>query len=229
MKDYGFKHITLCGGEPTLNPYFIDIINLLYEIGLEIILYTNCIDVDKVISILDKINILSIPIDNLSVDSNLRCQKQYTNALLCMDHIQKYKCKKLKLKIGTVVSKRSTPHLNSIAKIIRSYDIVDHWRLYQFSPYGLGEKNRDVYEISDKEFFSIVSEYSGIISNMSYRTRNDNIGYCIIMGQNGDFYRYEENYVDIGMNIKHLDLVKLFDSYQMDKHSIQKGWINTII
>jgi hypothetical protein len=86
---------------------------------------------------------------------------------------------KIKIKIGTVVSQYNINELEELgeklSKILRKNDV---WRLYQFSPIGIGKLNESDFFIDEDKFNSeikkIKMKYDNInISPLSVEEAND--------------------------------------------------------
>jgi len=56
------------------------------------------------------------------------------------------------VKIGTVVTKQNVGDILPLYHFILQFKNVKVWRLYQFSPYGIGQRNQDSFLISDEDF-----------------------------------------------------------------------------
>ena len=157
-------------------------------------------------NILPFIDILSIPVDAVSqaAISQMRGPHQLKSVCNALDKLRSIKIRPT-IKVGTVVTKQNFNDLENLAVFLKDCQIIDIWRIYQFSPYGQGKKYQDLFLISDDDFNRVVSSVRKMVLNKSInifvRKRSNNIGYCHIMDSQGGLYRYEEKYIDLGVNV----------------------------
>jgi MoaA/NifB/PqqE/SkfB family radical SAM enzyme len=237
IKKLGFEKVTICGGEPTLNKYIVVIVQYLYQIGIKVIFYTNGIELEVIKQVVNYIDYLSLPIDSVwdhkmeQESPELRSLDQIKNVFHVLDYLEEtHKQHLLRVKIGTVVTKKNINNLMDVYESIRKYSIIKHWRLYQFSPGEKGRLYRDEYEISDEEYSNIQEKFSALNKDgftISFRTKSDNVGYCIIMDQEGEIFKYNEKYEKMNLNIFDKTLREIISAYDIDKNIKQKEWINT--
>ncbi len=226
--------VTLCGGEPLLFPYITEVIEYLYKNNVKVILTTGLL-VDNVIERISKIEdylyMLSIPIDAITDSTKTLLRGCYVFDI-AKNLLERYKSKHMspKIKIGTVVNAINISEIPDIYKFIYSYkELSITWRLYMFSPFGLGEKNQQLLLISLEEFEKIISTIyamnvkCGEPISISGRNRNDNIGYCMLMNSSGDFFLYNEDYIKLDVSIydSYIEIVKMYD---LKKYNEQKNW-----
>jgi MoaA/NifB/PqqE/SkfB family radical SAM enzyme len=224
--------VTICGGEPFKYPLLDRILQKLHECGINVVLYTSgtCNDYD-VFELTPYVDVLSLPIDAVSLDvvGRMRGAHQFESISEILSRIKSLS-KRPRVKIGTVVTRQNRHELGRIYRLITESEVVDIWRLYQFSPYGLGEKNKDLFLIDYAEFLSAVKRFKerGRLDNSNFliseRSREDNIGYCIIIDSVGNFYRYSERYIPIGMTIFD-DPEEVIKKYDFKKNLEQKKWL----
>jgi len=223
------EKVTLCGGEPTQYPHLITIIQKLHHSGIQTILYSNAVSNPEFDwhHALPHLYMLSLPIDSISpeVTSKMRGPHQIKAVIRLLDYIAKSKIKP-KIKIGTVVTKQNIHELVPILTLLNKLAIIDVWRLYQFSPYGIGKTNQEDFLISNDEFLSAVTH----IKNQPHpnikiaeRSREDNINYCYIMDSQGNFYRYEEEYIPLKASIFDPP-ERILTEYDVKKNIRQKLW-----
>lgn len=224
----GFEYVTICGGEPTLNSNIVDIVKYLYQKGIRVIFYSNGIEKEVVKSVLPFIYYLSLPIDGVDEKTNLlRSREQNQHVIKLLDELEE-NCTHIKIKIGTVVSKVNINCLEYIYHIIEKYKMINCWRLYQFSAGEKGDENRSLYEVTEEEYWNAVNILKRNVvdkSLLSFRTREENKGYCIIMNQKGDLFRYEEKYVDLKRNIYNIEVDEMRYLYDITNNSKQKDWL----
>jgi MoaA/NifB/PqqE/SkfB family radical SAM enzyme len=227
--ELGFRAVTICGGEPTVVPGIGDIIDRMREAALGIIFYTNGILVENILSLLGKVNILGLSLESVTSQGDLgRSECALKGTLALLDLLGKSKPPNLKIKVGTVVHRYNVDLLDELADLILSSKCVDLWRLYQFSPAERGRQHQDYYLISDevfKETKDRLRRRVGDRVSISFRSRADNIGYCIIMNPWGDFFLYKEAYQPLGVNIFSACLEEITAKYDLAKQYEGKSWL----
>lgn len=133
--DLGCKTISITGGEPLLNPCWKRIIGYCKIKGLTTILSTNGLLLDLDDSILNKINVLSIPLDdsNRLKNDTIRARGHYKKII---DIIQKYieGNYSFTLKINTVVTPDNYDSLGSLLTIVDNERII--WKLFELREKG---------------------------------------------------------------------------------------------
>ncbi len=231
LAEIGIKIVTICGGEPTLYPHIFETIQLLYQLGLKVNFYSNLAtqkNVEVVMSILPFIDILSVPVDAVTQTaiSQMRGRDQFKSVCKTLDDLQSIETKPT-IKIGTVVTKQNINDLKNLFLFLENYQIINIWRIYQFSPYGQGKKYEDLFLVSDDDFNRAVSAVKKMAPNkpinISVRKRSNNIGYCHIMDSQGGLYRYEEEYIDLGVNVFNKP-EEIIVHYDEKTNRLQKRW-----
>lgn len=232
LKKKEIEYVTLCGGEPLVYPYIEEVIDRLYDYGIKIILNTGLVANFDILKIVHKLHILSIPIEGVTENtySILRGESVFKSVKKILDYYDKREKEGLKIKIGTVVNKINLNEISNIYNFLRKHkDVVDIWRLYMFSPYGIGEMNRDKLLINTAEYNAVVNEIlksaerDNVSFDISTRSRDDNKGYCFIMDSVGNFYRYEEEYCSLNVDV--FDAYdEIVSKYDVGLNTEQKKW-----
>lgn len=225
--------VTLCGGEPTQYPYLPEVIDRLSSQNTNIVLYSNTVSVLDFdwTRVLPRVSVLSLPVDAVSDVGMqfMRGQHQIEGVKRVLGQVKKMEKSPI-VKIGTVVTAGNINDLPNIHEFLLEQQI-QVWRLYQFSPYGLGLRNQYRYTINDDRFnravVSVKNENDKRLANLiiSERTRDDIAGgYCRIMSSQGDFYRYDEiKYHPLGVSI--FDSPdKILLGFDNDLNARQKSW-----
>lgn len=230
ISELGFEYVTLCGGEPTLNGYIVEIVKYLYTKGIRVVFYSNGIEKEIIKKVVPFIHYLSLPIDGIEETTGLlRSKEQNEKVIELLDEIAADELE-VKVKIGTVVNKVNKDYLELIYDIIKKCKMINCWRLYQFSAGEVGGKNKHIYNLSEDEYWSCINKLKQKVSDtelLSCRTREESKGYCIIMNQKGDLFRYEEKYIDLQNNIFEVEMDDIKRLYDIDKNIVQKQWITT--
>lgn len=201
IKQLNFEWVTLCGGEPTMHPHIVEIVQYLKELGLKVTFYSNGININVLAKVYSYVDIISLPIDSIEdTTGNLRSKLQQKRVMECIEMLSKLNWQP-KVKIGTVATKQNLADLPLIQQLIEKYPIITIWRIYQFSPAERAKQYEQLYSVDAQEFHKAVQERTDNIQNHHYqisgRSRDSNRGYCVIMDQEGDLYRYEEQYIRI--------------------------------
>lgn len=228
LTEIGTKNVTICGGEPFMYPHLDAVVERLYEHELNVVLYTSgtsgCFDVR---TFLPFIKFLSLPVDVVSdrAIERMRGQHQFDGIAAILAIVKSVPWRP-KIKTGTVVTRQNIDDLPAIARFLEKTGIVDVWRLYQFSPYGIGARHAKLFEIPTEEFEEAVKKIKATSAiHIAERSRKDTVGYCKIIDSGGTFYRYAERYIPVGVTI--FDDPQAIEAYY-DKlgHEQQKSWLN---
>ena len=224
----GVQTVTLAGGEPFQYPGLPTIVHKLHSGGIKVVLYTSATsDRHDWEQFLPYLHFISLPIDAITpaIVEQMRGTDQLTRVSAVIRKLSALS-RRPKLKIGTVVTKQNIGDLRAIYAFLCAQEIVDVWRLYQFSPYGIGKRHQDLFELSVSAFQTAVTEIKKKHAHrfiISERSREDNKGYCMIMDSGGSFYRYEERYIPLGVTI--FDTIEnVIEQYDQKKHWRQKKW-----
>jgi len=227
----GFSQITLCGGEPLLYPHIIDIVKKLNSMNIGIVFHVGT-EIDRVMEITDYIKMISLPIEAMSAENQrqLRGIKLHDDVFKLLNKLRSASSRP-RVKIGTVVNAINIHEIENIFyELIKYDDIIDIWRLYMFSPCGIGKLDEKRLLISATEFANCISKVIYLCEEnqtrfkYSYRSREANKGYCLIMDSKGHFYRYEEEYIRLDITI-HDTYNSIIGKYDIDKHIAQKKWL----
>lgn len=226
LAEIGAKNVTICGGEPLMYLGIDTVVKRLRELGLRVILYTSATSTKyNVEEFLPYIEFLSLPVDAVTPDIvlKMRGSSQFQNVSSILRRLVSIE-NRPRIKIGTVVTKQNVGDLSRVRDFLEEAEVVDVWRLYQFSPYGIGKHNQKLFLLHDEEFEEAVRSITNCKLHVSYRNREDTIGYCKIVDSKGAFYRYAEKYTRIGVTI-YDDVVTIEEHYDTLKHAQQKAWI----
>lgn len=143
----GVKQLGITGGEPLLHPHIEEIINYVSYVGLNIYLSTNCDYYFKYAKLIkEKISIIGIPIDgsNKEMHDYIRGQGSFENIQKVLNDISNSDSK-IKIKIGTVITKYNQNNLLAIEKFISAYSSkIIFWKLYEMIAY-----NRNIYGVNE--------------------------------------------------------------------------------
>ena len=232
-KRYLLWSVYLCGGEPLEYPYIKQVVKLLKKYDIKIVFNTGLVSANNIYEIMNNFEILSLPLEGVNKDTVdlLRGKAIFNKVNEILDY---YRCNSLverpRIKIGTVVNKMNVSEVRDMFMYLLDFrDVVDIWRLYMFSPYGIGETNKKQLLIDDCEYNNAIQEVQRLAEEydmpfeISTRSREENKGYCFIMDSQGNFYRYEEEYFKLGVSVFD-EFDKIVAQYDLDLNNRQKEW-----
>lgn len=231
LKELGVNTVTLCGGEPFMYPGLEAVVRRLHSHGIKVVLYTSgTSDLHDVRTFVPLVDFLSLAVDAVTPaiveKMRGRSQSEKTASILAM---LKEQSSRPRIKIGTVVTMRNVHDLPAIGDHLAALGIVDVWRLYEFSPYGIGKHNERRYLLGPGAFAAAVAlEKARNVSRerpllISERDRAENADYCMIMDSRGSFYRYAERYIPLGVTVDD-PAHAIIAGYDRDRHERQKSW-----
>lgn len=191
----GITEITWTGGEALLYPNLIDLLKIAKQNGIQNKLITNGIILaksDKIEEICDNLDHLTLSIDSIDDETNFelgRGKNHYNTIKRVLDYAQH---KDLKLNINTVVNKKNINQLEELGEFLNNYKI-NTWKFFKFMPLReTAEKNKNLFEVTDKEFESkkgIFSRFENI-NNVNYKQEKE-IEESLLIVANGDIIRTE--------------------------------------
>ena len=225
------EYVTLCGGEPLVYNWIDDIVKCLHRSNIKIVFNTGLVSNKDIFDIIDFLHILSLPFEACDerIQNSLRGGEVHRKVISILEKLKQKDCMP-KIKIGTVINRINLVDIENVYKYLVKYqDIISIWRLYMFSPYGIGKENIDKLLISEEEYGYVVDKIQkmanadGAKFTISTRSRADNIGYCFIMDSQGSFYKYNENYDFLNVSIyDDFDIIK--SKYDENLNAEQKKW-----
>jgi MoaA/NifB/PqqE/SkfB family radical SAM enzyme len=161
LANHGTRVLVITGGEPTLISDLPIVLREVKALGMKSVLSSNGLLIgprmDEIVSNLDW---LALPLDGPTADSNGRMREgssQHFTAVL--DLLVKIRARypRLKIKLGTVVTRLNVSEVSEIPRILPPDALPDVWKLYQFSPSSYGKDNRLSLEIGADEFEAAVA------------------------------------------------------------------------
>lgn len=171
---FNLKKVTLAGGDPMTRKDIVYLVNELDKLNLEIYMDTvgkNFVSSSDIVFqdsgkvkyidpkiLKNKISKIGIPVDGYTTE-----QINYFRTGITLDEIISIlstlnKCG-YNICINTVVNKMNINDLEKILSIIKQFENVTQWQLFQYSPIGdLGYKNRKLFEIDNSLFEKKITE-----------------------------------------------------------------------
>ncbi|WP_028546745.1 radical SAM protein [Paenibacillus taiwanensis] len=165
----GIPKITMAGGEPLARwdmPYILrNLKKMGYRINLDTVGLSLIKDVEigtnKIVNkisaedIVHSVDIIGIPFDG-STDYIINHFRRNLKVNEIIRILEELSLKGANLCINTVVHKNNIDDIINIFNLIKGYQNIKKWQLFQFMPIGPGGyKNRLKYELSDEDFNSL--------------------------------------------------------------------------
>ncbi len=164
---YHLQKVTLSGGDPLSRKDIVMLIDTLAGFGLKISMDTTGLPIigkqrvvfhgNEIVPQIDvkslkNVNMLGIPLDGHSTDVINKFRSNIT-----LEDIKKILTKldetEISVCINTVVNLNNFMYLKDIYEIIKNFNSVKKWQLFQYSPIGeIAFKNRKKFEITDEMF-----------------------------------------------------------------------------
>lgn len=177
----GCHNVTLCGGDPLTRLDIIELLEKIKEIGFTISLDTvgspiikdvikdkqivvKQLDAQKLANLVD---VIGIPIDG----SNNEIFKRFRQTNVDIVSQQLAICEELHkfgahICINTVAHKGNLKDAYGLAKLVKQLNYINKWQIFQYEPLGkFGLKNRELFEITDKQFAEFQSEVLEVFNN----------------------------------------------------------------
>ncbi len=183
----GVERVVFTGGEPTIIRDLPEILQKAKSESLTTVLSSNGLRLSHNQTLLDRIvphlDWIGLPLDGDTPEANASMRigfsedagvKHFFSVLSLIQKIQA-EYPELRIKLGTVVSKKNLDHVADIPFTLqRAGATPDTWKLYQISPSGYGKLNYEKLRIEDKEFEQIFqkakrsAESAGITNVVRY-------------------------------------------------------------
>lgn len=213
----GIKKVTLSGGEPTINPHFIPVLEYMHERGLKTVVHTNGYSLDqrKVEEMSGLVWRTSLSIDAVdpNIQRKMRKKSDITERnLSLMNTLYFYQ---IPVNVKTLVTKVNLGQIEKIGKVLPVH--IGYWSLLEFNPINRGKEYSARFSLNEGDFEKACRvanwSYSGEI--MARRFNDSKSPYCFV-NPNGQVYTYKENLGDVFVgslefeNLK--DIVKRIES-----------------
>lgn len=149
LAERGVKRIIIAGGEPLISVHLEPVLQRASQSGLEIAVQTNGFSLKKIRQIAPLLEWLALPIDasNLATHLFMRTTEKQSENTINSAVAGRHVNPKLKIKIGTVVTKENISQIREMAPIIRSIK-PDVWKLYEVRPRGAALLNYENLRVS---------------------------------------------------------------------------------
>lgn len=181
-KRNGLEKVTISGGDPLtrkdIELIIQDCLNLNLKVNLDTVglpfietsfIYGTKQKIDKFnnLELLKKIDTIGIPLDgsNNEIISTFRIYQGnlFEKTIKILNFFEE---QKIKICINTVLHKMNEHDIQNIFNIIKKYNCIKKWQVFQFMPIGpLGKKNEDKFSLEKSTFISATKKI--------HNTRND--------------------------------------------------------
>lgn len=191
LAEYNTKTLVLSGGEPLLVKDIKKILIFAKKQELKTVLQTNGILLERRIkSLRPYIDWISLSLDGYNNKTNaiMRNEKQFKAVIEILPFIKKYK---IKVKLGTIVTKKNYKNIKDIGGLIKNYVTV--WKLYQFYPRAntYAYKNKEKFIIGKEKFLEVAKKTKKSFPQISVSTHSVdefNKSPCLLINPNGEVY-----------------------------------------
>ena len=161
LANHGTQVLVITGGEPTLISDLPIVLREVKALGMKSVLSSNGLllgpRMDEIIANLDW---LALPLDGPTADINGRMREgssQHFRAVLDLLAQVRARYPRLKIKLGTVVTRLNAKYICDIPSVLPPDALPDVWKIYQFSPSSYGKDNQLSLEIGGDEFEAAVA------------------------------------------------------------------------
>ncbi len=234
FRAFGTRSVVFTGGEPLLRKDLAQILSYAKSIGYRTTLSSNTLLLPRRYKdILQFVDDIGIPLDgeNSKINKEMRAGNlsKWESFFDTLDILKLYP--EIETTVRTVVSKKNIKGISGIGDLLYPYNnVIDRWKLYQFSPFSYGEINKDAYEITTEKFASIVNEVDSRYHarlNFDIQTQKSESAYgrYVFIDPRGKIYgvNSELNYTNAG-SIMDNDLLQLIHGiskvFTKDKNNI---------
>ncbi|CEN89843.1 radical SAM protein [[Clostridium] sordellii] len=217
----GIKNISITGGEPTIHPDIERILKYAKENELNISVSTNTDYIKEKTYLLKYIDILGVPIDSYNNEEHdiIRGEGSLYNVINTLEYVED-DCL-VDVRIGTVINHKNKYELSKIAKILKRYNCVKVWRIYDELKYGNKRSSQETLS-KYKKFNLELKKCRHILldKEIAYVDRNNrNLGYFIIEPDGNVFMPIVFTNIDIKKYIGNI--------YKDSFEKLIKIWENT--
>lgn len=172
------KRIVIAGGEPTLSRDLEEVCSTAHQSGIGVSLQTNAFSLDKITKVLPFLDWIAFPLDGITERSQVimrtdeKHYDKFTEATALVQAYNNDHAKKVKIKVGTVVSKYNIDELEVIASILSQLSITV-WKIYKIRKRGKGEEIFGSFTVADEivsdKIKSITDQFPALNINYSYQ------------------------------------------------------------
>lgn len=198
------ERIVITGGEPLIYPHFDELVEYIKSKNIEIYLSTNAYFLDKHLDVVtNNVACVGLPLDGSYPELCKDMTRELDQIQTTIGAVEKIKAKNpnIKIKIGTVVSKKNINDLKNIKQILENCTYKPNvWRLYEFSPLGTGLVNRNEFEITTQEFIEKTNQVmqSSVLDISTLTNEASNDAYIFLHPNMDIILLTNDEYIKVG-------------------------------
>ena len=199
FRKMGVENVIFSGGEPLLYKKIIELVKHAKQLGYNIVISTHGRLKEKTFEVAEYCDWISMPIDGVSYETilNMRTDETQNAHIIDMAKELKKTFGHIKIKIGTVATKKNIHEIIDIGKLLENnIDYFNTWKIYQYTPRRKFKSNNELLSVSNVDFNLLQNKISGIFpKNMRivYSSNKSRSNAYTFIYQNGDV-----NLVNIG-------------------------------
>ena len=210
----GVEFVSITGGEPTLREDLLDLVSHINAVGMQCALHTNGHFLRSNDPLLEHLNWLALPLDGANQESHHRMRGDRVGFDRVTKFLNWYRHSKfrpqLKVKIGTVATRKNIDQLPAIANVLAGTGI-SVWKIHEFRARGMGSVSHPKVHIQSREIESVVEtiKSSSPGFKISYSAAEKSDGAYMFIYPNGevrvptvDGYKIYGNLLDPGFSFE---------------------------
>jgi MoaA/NifB/PqqE/SkfB family radical SAM enzyme len=205
FKNLGVENVVISGGEPLIYKGIVELVTYLKLLKFNIVISTHGRFKEKLFAVAPYCDWISLPIDGISseMSSLMRTDNYPISEILATASELKNMHSNLKIKIGTVATRKNIQEIIEIGKLLAdNQKFFDTWKIYQFTPRRKYKTNKESLSINDKEFADLSNLINEILPSemkIVYSSNDSRRNAYTFIYQNGDI-----NLVNVGDNFEDL-------------------------
>ena len=172
VRDKGATGIVISGGEPTIYPHIVEMLEHAKRVGLRLVLSTHGRHKDLVLRCARFLDWIALPVDGWSALSikTLRGDNWDIVAAELLASALRAEKPTLRLKLGTVATRPNLKEIEHLADhIFQRGTLFDTWKIYQYTPRRKFVESKDLYLIDDLEFDGLTANLREKFASHSLR------------------------------------------------------------
>lgn len=213
----GVKKVILSGGEPLCSNDLIEVLEYMHKKGLEVVLHTNGLLINKTVArkVAPNISRISLTMDAIDKQIQLEIRKSSKITSHTIELITWFHDLNVPVNVKTLVTRVNQKEIGKIGKVLDGLPIA-YWSLLEFVPINRGRKNKERFMLEPDEFDMICTSIKKINPLLEIKIRkyaNPKNKYCFIT-PNGDVYTNGKTEDAIIGNIKNNNLITLINKIE---------------
>lgn len=199
FRNKGVENIVISGGEPLIYHRIVELVKYLKLINFNIVISTHGRYKEKLFEVAPYCDWISLPIDGISseMSSLMRTDSYPISEILATALELKNTHSNLKIKIGTVATRKNIQEIIEIGKLLAgNQKYFDTWKIYQYTARRKHKNNKESLSVTDKEFADLANLINGTLPTemkIVYSSNESRRNAYTFIYQNGDV-----NLVNVG-------------------------------